>query len=401
MKVIFLTLARISSVEKRGNYQDLVRKIRDEGHDIIVVSPAERKYREGTSLTHEGRASILKVWTPNIQKANLLEKIIGTMSIEYLYLRAISRYFPKISLDLILYSTPPITLLGLISRLKNKTKAFTYLLLKDIFPQNAIDLRLMSETSLIYKYFRKREEDLYKISDWIGCMSMANVDYVLRNNKWVAPDKIEINPNSVEISDLIPSIKTDDGISQLLVGKIVMVYGGNLGKPQGINFLFEVVTACADIENVLFLIIGSGTETQKVVNWIRESDPPNALFIHEMPNDEYSNLLSLCHVGLIFLHPDFTIPNYPSRILPYLQNKLPVLCATDSITDIGSDAEDNEYGFHCQSGDVVKYKKYVRLLAQSEELRDRLGGNGFEYLKMNFNVDYSYKVIMDHFKNGE
>lgn len=53
----------------------------------------------------------------------------------------------------------------------------TYFLLKDIFPQNAVDLGFLSKAGLkrsIYKYFRKKEIELYKISDYIGCMSNTN-----------------------------------------------------------------------------------------------------------------------------------------------------------------------------------------------------------------------------------
>jgi aspartate 1-decarboxylase len=54
-------------------------------------------------------------------------------------------------------------------------------MLKDIFPQNAVDLGMIKTTgikSLLYKYFRRKEKGLYFISDRIGCMSQANVDYV-------------------------------------------------------------------------------------------------------------------------------------------------------------------------------------------------------------------------------
>ena len=37
MKILFLTLARIDSVEQKGIYQDLIRKIRDEGNEIIKM----------------------------------------------------------------------------------------------------------------------------------------------------------------------------------------------------------------------------------------------------------------------------------------------------------------------------------------------------------------------------
>ena len=38
MKILFLTLARIDSVEQKGIYQDLIRKIRDKGNEGKVFT---------------------------------------------------------------------------------------------------------------------------------------------------------------------------------------------------------------------------------------------------------------------------------------------------------------------------------------------------------------------------
>ena len=125
------------------------------------------------------------------------------------------------------------------------------------------------------------------------------------------------------------------------------------------------------------------------------------MMIEELPRNEYDSILKQCHVGLIFLHRDFTIPNYPSRLLSYMEYKMPVLCATDKITDVGTDAMDNGYGYWCQSGDLKKFKEYVLLLAENKGLRSRLGSNAYKYLTSKFNVDVSYKTIFDHFKNRD
>ena len=102
---------------------------------------------------------------------------------------------------MILYSTPPITLTNLIKRLKKVSNAKTYLLLKDIFPQNAVDLNLLKHGGILYNYFRKQEKVLYKISDFIGCMSPANLKYVLDNNPQIEKKKLEVNPNSIEVKE--------------------------------------------------------------------------------------------------------------------------------------------------------------------------------------------------------
>ena len=124
-----------------------------------------------------------------------------------------------------------------------QSSAKTYLLLKDIFPQNAVDIGMMSKTGIkgiLYRYFRKKEKKLYALSDRIGCMSPANVAYVIKHNPEVVADKVEVCPNCIDPVDM--SIDADErrrlreyyGIPK---DRTVLVYGGNLVKPQGIHFL--------------------------------------------------------------------------------------------------------------------------------------------------------------------
>ena len=137
MNVIFLTISRIREIKSRGIYADLMRKFRDEGHNVYIVTPFERQFALPTSLSEGDGIHILGVQTFNIQKTNVVEKGIGTILLEYQYKKAIKKYLNGISFDLILYSTPPITFTKVVKFLKKKNpEAVAYLLLKDIFPQN-------------------------------------------------------------------------------------------------------------------------------------------------------------------------------------------------------------------------------------------------------------------------
>lgn len=119
--------------------------------------------------------------------------------------------------------------------------------------------------------------------------------------------------------------------------------------------------------------------------------------MNELNQADYDFLLQFCHVGLVFLNPNFTIPNYPSRILAYMKYKLPILFATDLNTDVGREAYEYKYGLWCESGNLEKFKSYVELLTFNDELRVKMGINGFDRLKNDFNVNYSYNMIMNHF----
>lgn len=245
MNVLFLTLARISDIEERGIYTDLMREFVRHGHTMYIVVPAERRFHQPTEMLDGGNVKILRVWTFNIQKTNLIEKGIGTLLLEYQYQKAIQKYWKNAKFDLILYSTPPITFNKVIAALKKKG-AKTYLLLKDIFPQNAVDLGMFSKDSFLYRMFRKKEERLYQLSDYIGCMSPANVDYVLMHNREVDTCRVEVCPNSIEFCRGEERLCPNEALLQKLsipIDKILFIYGGNLGRPQGIDFLIKVLAA--------------------------------------------------------------------------------------------------------------------------------------------------------------
>jgi len=398
MKVLFLTLSRVNSIEEQSIYQDLLRKFRDEGHYISIVSPLERRYNQKTNLIYEDKVTIVNVWTPNIQKTNFIEKGFGTLILEFIFKKAINKFFRNEKFDLIMYSTPPITFTRLVKSLKKENNAKTYLLLKDIFPQNAVDLKMMSSSGILYNYFRKREIELYMMSDWIGCMSQENKKYLLKYNAYIDEEKVEVNPNSIYLKEVNIShhIKSEL-FHKIPKNKTIFLYGGNLGKPQGIDFLLDVIVEASNNSKVFFIVVGSGTETKRIIEWFNVNKPENALFINELNQHEYDILLQHCHVGLVFLSPSFTIPNYPSRILPYMKNRLPILFATDVNTDVGKEAEIFGYGFWCESGKLGEFQKFIELLSYDDELRIKMGMNGYERLKNDFNVNYSYDMIMNHF----
>lgn len=399
MNILFLTMSRCQNIQERGIYTDLMRKFRDEGHQVYIASPLERKFKKLTTSIKKDGVHYLLIKTLNLQKTNLIEKGVGTLLLESQFLHAIKKYYLNIPFDLVLYSTPPITFTNVINYIKCRNNAKSYLLLKDIFPQNAIDLGLIKERGLIHRYFRWKEKKLYEISDFIGCMSLANKQFLESHNPSINPDIIELNPNSIEpgVNQLTDCVKTDVKNKYAIpLDSTVFVYGGNLGKPQGIDFLMDVLAANVNYPDCYFVIVGDGTESYKIKTWYEENTPKNVLLLAGLPKVEYDNLLLSCDVGLIFLDARFTIPNYPSRLLCYLENKMPVIAATDPVSDIGMEAEEGGYGYRCISGDLASYNKILRVLSTNNELRQSMGQSGYDYLLTHFTVDKSYATIIKH-----
>jgi len=404
MDIIFLTLVRISDIEGRGIYQDLMRKFRDEGHQVYIVTAAERRLGQETSLVDSHGVKILNVKTLNVQKTNIVEKGIGTLFIESQFKSAIKKYLGDISFDLITYSTPPITFTNVVKYLKRKNpKAISYLQLKDIFPQNAVDIGMFGEKSIFNWYFRKKEKALYKASDFIGCMSPANAEFVLKHNLEISPERVEVTPNSIELKEERYEEEGQEKAENyyikkkydLPLDKPIFIYGGNLGKPQGIDYLVKCLEANKKREDCYFVVVGSGTHYNLISEWYKENKDCNVKLMQSLPKSDYDLLVKSCDVGLIFLDHRFTIPNYPSRLLSYLENKMPVLCATDVNTDIGRIAEGNGYGYWCVSEKPEDFTALVDKMLASD--RKAMGEKGYEFLKNNYLVEHTYNAIMAHF----
>ena len=236
------------------------------------------------------------------------------------------------------------------------------MLLKDIFPQNAVDLGMMQKTGLkglLYRSFRNKEKKLYRISDRIGCMSQANVDYVLKHNPEVDSAVVEVCPNSIVPIDVSVDIEAREWIRkkyEIPVNKKVFIYGGNLGKPQGIEFLIRCLNDQQKNKDTFFLIIGDGTEYERFESFISENHPDNVKLMRRLPKEDYDKLVAASDVGMIFLDHRFTIPNFPSRLLNYMQAKVPVLACTDPNTDIGKVIEEGGFGWWCESNDAVAFQ---------------------------------------------
>ncbi|MGG0722199.1 glycosyltransferase family 4 protein [Bacillus mycoides] len=403
MNVLFLTLLDFSTIKEKGIYTDLIREFVKGGHHVYIISPTEKRKQQNARLIDMENCKILKLQIGNIQKTNMIEKGVSTLTLESKFLKGIKNYFSDVKFDLVLYSTPPITLQKAVEYVQKRDNAKTYLLLKDIFPQNAVDLGMIKKKgigSLLYKYFRNKEKRLYSISNYIGCMSKANVNFLLQNNPEISPDIVEICPNSIEPLNVQKDVRKSNEVKakyKIPIDKTVFIYGGNLGKPQGIDFLMECLKANKNNDQVHFVIVGAGTEFAKLKTCVNNENLTNTQLFSQLPKDEYDILASSCDVGLIFLDKRFTIPNFPSRILSYMQASMPILAATDINTDIGEIIEDGGFGLWCESSNSESFNEKLNQMCNRES-RKSMGINARRYLEENYTARNSYEVIMNHFK---
>ena len=398
MNVLFLSLMPYRSIQERDIYTDLLREFIRNGHKVYLLSPTE----DAEAVFAEENCTIITVPTGRIEKTSFLRKGINTVLIESRFKAAIQKHLSQVRFDLVLYPTPPITFVGAVEYVKKRDRAKTYLMLKDIFPQNAVDIGILSKSGikgLLYRFFRRKEKKLYQISDYIGCMSQANVDYVLKHNPELPARKVGICPNSIEVvdksvtSDVRRKIREKYGIP---LDRAVFVYGGNLGRPQGIPFLIEALKTQKEQKELYFLVVGDGTEYPLLEHYCRTAQQENFKLMQRLPKEDYDTLVGACDVGMLFLDHRFTIPNFPSRLLSYMQAKLPVLACTDPNTDVGKVLEEGRFGWWCESSTTEAFCRVIKEIMGSD--LTQMGSASMQYLYDHYTVKSAYLSIMEQLR---
>lgn len=392
-RVLFLALG-FPNVSKANNiYTDLMQEFVRRGHDVLVIAPQGNENHAGVNL--EDDVKVLRVKTLPLFNVGAIKKGIANVLLPFQYKRAIKKYCKDQEFDLIVLPTPPITLLSVASWLKKKSSAKVYLILRDIFPQNAVDLGMMGKHGLLHKFFRKQEKDLYRLSDSIGCMSQANVDYVKKHNPELEHGKLHMLPNWERIPEPISeadilSIREKYGLQD----KFVAVFGGNMGRPQKMENIVALANACKDNEKICFYLIGSGTEKHRIELLIEKLGLDNIRTIDHLPKKEYIQILATSDVGLISLSDEFTIPNFPSKVLTYFGLKKPVLASLDLSTDFGQMLERTNSGLWSEAGNLEAFKKNLLWLLEHADEAKQMGQNGYDYMKTSLTPEIAYETIV-------
>lgn len=395
MKVLFLMLA-FPDLNKSSNlYTDLVEEFRLHQHDIYAVAPLQPKDGK-TKIYQERGINILRVKTFNLFSKSLIVKGIANIFLSYQYKTAINKHFKNVCFDLIIMPTPPITLVDVAIYFKKKYASKFYLILRDIFPQNAVDLGMIKKESFIYTYFRKQEKLLYQKADFIGCMSEGNIRYILEQNKDIHPTKLHVLMNFQRIqpvSDFQIDMKKRYGLEN----KFIVMFGGNMGIPQKLENILALAEACQyDYEDVIFLLVGKGTQRKAIEEMAKQANIRNVVFMDLIPRDDYRTLVSQCDIGLISLNEKFSIPNIPSKTMDYFNASIPILASIDTVTDYGKMLEESNSGLYSIAGDLKGFKENFDKLYNDLALRQTLGKNGRIYLEKCMSVETAYQTILGY-----
>lgn len=389
MNILYLSAVPFKIDKNPSIYTDLIQELTNFGDKITVASIDNSLRPFQVKKVTQKNIDLICIGSFKLYNVGIFRKGLAILSLPFFMKKGLKKLDIS-KFDLILYETPPITWAEIVSQLKKKNNIKSFLMLKDIFPQNAVDIGLIKKESFIFKYFKKKEKLLYEVSDCIGCMSKGNMDYVLKNNLEILKEKVYYFPNT----------KKDTGSEEINFNKekLQFIYGGNMGLPQGVLNIAPAISYFKNDEDIEFIFVGKGTEWNKISEYFRNQK--NVKVLESLLREEYESLLSSCDAGFIFLDSRFTIPNYPSRTLAYLEKGIPIIAATDKNTDIKDLIVDNKVGLWSCSDDINSLIENIKVMKENKEKRRVFSKNARELFLKEFQVEKSVNLLHKYINNN-
>lgn len=397
MKILFLFIAYPENESSSNLTKDLSDEFNKQGDDVYVATIREKKYKKKTKLSIENSVNVLRIKSGNMfNSVSKFEKLFTMMTMNKNILKQIKKHWGDVEFDLIVGTTPYMANAKLINGLKSYYKCPSFLILWDLFPQNAKDLGLI-KSKLLFNFFKRQEHKNLKSFDYIGCMSQGNMDYVKNNYNFIDEKQLSLFPLWSKIKE--KSVASKEQMRKKYgfeINDFILVFGGNMGKPQNLQNLLTLAFEVKDLVQIKFLLVGHGTEVNNLKKLKNSMNLNNVIFKDFIPRDDYEKLVSSCDVGIVSLDPRFTVPNFPSKTVDYLKLGLPILAAVDkcALSDYGKLLEkDMKAGLCCEATNMKQYKENLIEFLNNKELYKELSLNARTYYEKSFNVENNYNNI--------
>jgi len=395
MRILLLVVYYLPSTTSSAKLMsDLAVEFHRLGHEVLVAAPDETILHD-TETSVESGVVVLRVRTGKIKTAARWLRGINEARLSGLMWKKGRSFFESHPCDLIVYYSPTIFFGSLVKRLKRRFRCPSYLVLRDLFPQWAVDAGILRK-GLVYSYLKRKERQHHEAADIIGVQSPANLDY-FRDNGLDRKYRLEVLYNWTTLKE--ERIVPGEYRKRLgLQGKVVFFYGGNVGVAQDMDNLIRLAVRLQDEPAAHFLIVGDGSEVPRLKAAIAERGLTNITLHPAVGQREYISMLSEFDIGLISLDRGLKTQNFPGKMLGYMYHAMPMLASINPGNDLQTILEAHEAGLVCVNGDDDRFAAHARRLLADAELRNRLGRNARSLLESTFSATGAAGQILAHFR---
>ena len=349
---VFPPLRSSGAVQLRDLSLELVRQ----GHQPTVMIPASDIDSPWLLEDMKG-VQVLRLKAPPTKDMSYARRTIN----EFLMPFAMRKNLRKSPLadvrwDGVVWYSPTIFLAPIARVLKKASGCQSYLIVRDIFPEWAVDMGLLGR-GLPYLFFKVIERYQYSVADVIGVQTPANLPYF---EAWSSRPGRQVEVLQNWLADA-PNMGCGISVAGgALGGRIIFVYAGNMGVAQGMDILIDLAQRLRARRNIGFVFVGRGSDAKRLREDAIARNLDNVAFYDEIDPSEIRGLYAQCHVGIVALDPRHKTHNIPGKFLSYMQAGLPVIASLNPGNDLVGMIESEGVGRVCTDHSVDTLQNLVQ-----------------------------------------
>jgi glycosyltransferase involved in cell wall biosynthesis len=370
--------------------RDLAQEFARQGHSLTVMLPEPGQATPWHLEDFDG-AQVLRLKTPRTKDVGYVRRTLAESAMPFAMLRNL-RKSPLADefWDGVVWYSPSIFHGPLASALKQRSGCRGYLIIRDIFPEWAVDMGLIGRGPP-YRFFDAVARYQYSVADIIGVQTHGNRRYFERWDR--KPGRhLEVLQNWLD-----KPAKTTCPIrisETTLAGRKVFVYAGNMGIAQGVDKLLDLAESLMGRADVGFLFVGRGSEVNRLRAAAQGRGLDNVLFHDEIHPDEIPDLYAQCRVGIVALDPRHKSHNIPGKFLTYMQCGLPVLANVNAGNDLADLIRQEQVGQVCESNQTAELLILANLLLKEIDNEPNLPKRCLSLFDREFSVEKAVQQIV-------
>lgn len=347
--------------------RDLAREFAAQGHEPVVIIPDVSASYAYSVETVDG-VTVLRLAAKETRAKTHARRAFAEAMLPFAMLRNLKKSpYIETPWDYIVWYSPPIFFGPLIWAMRRSSGGYGYLILRDIFPEWAVDLGVIRKGPIFYA-FKAIAAFQYALSDTIGVQTSSNLKYMERWANYRR--RVEVLSNWLGMESEVPcriQIATTR-----FAGRVIFVYIGNMGIAQGMDILFDLAATLKSRTDIGFLFVGRGSEFSRLATEVEFRKLDNVMLLDEIDSSEVPGLLSQCSVGLVALDRRHRSHNIPGKFVSYMRYGLPVLASLNENTDLGRLIEEKDVGRAYAGSNVDELRKRAEELAGNATLRSEM-----------------------------
>lgn len=327
---------------------DVVRHLAEQGHEITVICGAGAYAVREFSAPPEAR--VIRV--PNLPFGRA--KVMRLISYASFYAGAAWRAIGVPNPDIVVSMTTPPLLSVLGHSLKMAKRTRHYIWEMDLYPDIAVDLKVLRASSLVTKtidllanFTRRRADGVIALGE---CMKRRITGH------GVPEDKVFVAQNWADGERIRPPVHRESS------EKLTIVYAGHLGMAHDIETIAEAMEILDTSGHFRFVFVGGGPRTKELQSFAKARNLQSVEFHAFCTRDKLNQLLASTDIGLVTQKNECTGSLVPSKVYSQLAAGLPLLYIGPASATPGALIQQHGCGWRIdcgRAGDLVSLLQYL------------------------------------------